>query len=376
MFFRNYKYSLIRSIRQKELLFWSILFPIILGTLFKVSFGDITDNEVTFHQIPVAYVEGEMPQKEFELLLKELETENELIEVTVMKKAEAEKCLNAGEVAGIFENDKEITLIVTEEEINTSILKQIQEQYEQVVRAFSNIGAKHPEKIEEVANSVDEQWEYVKEENITNKEMDMFMDYFYALIAMQCLYSCFSGLLCAIEFKANLSQLAARRVAASTSRFMILLAEITAKITVQFACSVIGAVYLRYALDITLGADSGRILLVMLLGNVVGVMNGVFIGSIGKVKQTIKEGICISVTLFSSFLAGLMRNGMYQILEENAPIVNRINPASLILKAFYSLNIYENHTKYNGCILTLSLITIILCAGSYLLVRRERYASI
>lgn len=376
MFLRTYGYSLLRSARQKMLLFWSILFPIILGTLFKVSFGDFNETEFMFQQIPVAYVEGEESQQQFKELLEELESKNELVKVIAVEESKAEELLREEKVKGIFKNSGEIALVVTEEGIDTSILKSIQEQYEQAIRAFSNIAAEHPEKIEEVARSLGEEWNYLKESSITNRDMDMMMDFFYALIAMNCLYGCFSGVVCAGEFKANLSHLAARRVVASTNRFVILLAEILAKITAQFICCIIGACYLRYALNVNLGEDTGLIALIILVGNAIGVMTGVFVGSIGKLKSSMKEGICIGVTMLNCFLAGLMVSGMYQVVEEYAPVINRINPAALIVKAMYSLNIYETHTRYNQCMFTMLGITALLCIGSYLLVRRERYASI
>lgn len=114
----------------------------------------------------------------------------------------------------------------------------------------------------------------------------------------------------------------------------------------------------------------------ILLGNVIGVMTGVFIGSIGKLEWTVKEGICVGATMFGCFLGGLMSHGMYQQIEEYAPVINRINPASLIVRALYSLNIYDSYNKYNECILLLLGLAAVLSLVSYFLVRRERYASI
>lgn len=376
MFLRTYVYSLLCSVRQKYQLFWCIAFPILLGTLFKVSFGDVNETQYMFHQIPVAYVECDEAQEEFESLLKQLESEEELIELKKVEEKEAEELLRNDEVKGIFKNGAEIVLVVKEEGIDTSILKSIQEQYEQIVTAFTNIAKEHPEKLEVAAEEIDKQWNYLKEGNVADGDMDMMKDYFYALIAMNCLYGCFSGLSCAVAFKANLSALAARRVVASTNRFAILLPEVLAKITSQFICSIIGAAYLQYALGINLGEETGRIVLIILAGSAIGVMNGVFIGSIGKLKEKVKEGICIGVTMVGCFLAGLMVGNMYQIVEEYAPIINRINPAALIVKAFYSLNIYDTYTRYNQCMITLFGLVVFLCIGSYLLVRRERYASI
>lgn len=376
MFLRVYSYSLLRSVRQKYMIFWTVLFPIILGTLFKVSFGDMNETDYMFQQIPVAYVEGEEPQQEFETLLEELEEEQELIQVIPATTEEAEKMLEDGEVEGIFTNGKEIVLTIKEEGLVVSILNSIQKQYNQIATAFDNISADHPEKLAEVAESLGEEWNYLKESGVTNRNMDSMLDYFYALIAMTCLYGSFSGVNCAIEYKANLSQLAARRVAASTNRLVILLGEVLAKITAQFFCTVIGMCYLRFALDVKIGEEFPRMLLIALMGNAVGVLMGVFVGSIGKLSYNVKESICVCVTMLGSFLAGLMVNGMYYWVEQNVPVINRVNPAALIVKAFYSLNIYENYSRYNLCIFMLLGITVLLGIGSYLLIRRERYASI
>lgn len=376
MFLRTLSYALIRSVRQKEMIFWTILFPIILGTLFTAVLGDLNEREFMFQQIPVACVAGKEPQQEFDTLLKELEEEEKLIKVQYLEQDQAEELLEKGKIKGIFQNDGEITLIVTEEGTDTSILNSIQQQYQQVVRAFSNIAAEHPEKIEAAAKSVGEQWNYLKENSITAKDMDMIKNFFYALLAMNCLYASFTGVICAIEYKANLSPLGARRVVASTNRFVILLAEVCAKIMVQFGCTVVSICYLQYAMKVHMGDDVLRIALILLAGNAFGVMTGFFIGSIGKMKQTVKEGLCVCITMLCCFLAGLMVENMYQMVEESAPIINRINPAALIVRAFYSLNIYENYTRYYQCIFMLFAMTGVLCIGSYLMVRRERYASI
>lgn len=376
MFLRIYGYGLKQCVREKYLIFWSVLFPIILGTLFKVSFGDMNEREFMFSQIPVAYVEEEHSQEAFRAVLTDLEEENELIKVQEVSGKEAETLLREKEVKGIFWNGESITLTVTEEGTDTSILKSIQEQYEKTVGGFAEIAAEHPECLQTAAESVGKEWNYLEENSITHRDMDMMMDYFYALIAMNCLYGCFAGVSCAAAFKANLTSLGARRNAASTNRFVILLADICAKITTQFGCTLFGAVYLKYVLKVKLGDDMLRIMLMILVGSAIGVMTGVFVGSIGKIKRTVREGICIGVTMVECFLAGLMASGMYQLVETYAPVMNRVNPAALIVKAMYSLNIYETYTRYNQCMIGLLLITVILCAGSYLMVRRERYASI
>ena len=54
----NFKYALLRLMRNKANLFWILVFPILLGCLFKIAFSNITASE-NFHTIPVAVVEGD-----------------------------------------------------------------------------------------------------------------------------------------------------------------------------------------------------------------------------------------------------------------------------------------------------------------------------
>lgn len=375
MFFRLFGYSALRSLRQKDIIFWSMIFPIILGTLFKVAFGGYHET-LQFEQIDVACVAGKESQEEFAELLNQLETESELVNVVYTTEKEAERLLKKDKIIGIYYNEAEISLKVSGEDISQSILKSILEQYNRTAAAFSDILTVHPEGMAQAVQALEGEWEYLKEDSVTNKEMDVMADYFYALIAMSCLYGCFMGNKCAIEFKGDLSALAARRTAASTNRFLILCADVAAKVLVQFGCTVIGVIYLRYALKVELGTETLRMLLVILLGSLVGVLTGVFISSLGKGKASLKDGICIGVTMIECFLSGLMVAGMYRIVEDYAPVINRINPATLMLKAMNSLNIYDSYTRYNQCVLSLLIISAVLGISSYLLVRRERYASI
>ncbi len=54
MFWHEFVYEIRRLLRQKEELFWMLMFPVILGTLFYFAFGSINNTTENFHTIPVA----------------------------------------------------------------------------------------------------------------------------------------------------------------------------------------------------------------------------------------------------------------------------------------------------------------------------------
>lgn len=56
MFFREFKYMLLSSLRSRELIFWTLLFPFALTTFMYMAFGDIFDRTEKFEPVPVAIV--------------------------------------------------------------------------------------------------------------------------------------------------------------------------------------------------------------------------------------------------------------------------------------------------------------------------------
>ena len=107
-----------------------------------------------------------------------------------------------------------------------------------------------------------------------------------------------------------------------------------------------------------------------------GISVGVLVGSMAKFSLNVKNGILTLFGLFSSFLSGLMIGGIKGLLEEHCPIINRINPASVITDAFYSISMYPDSARYARDICTLSALALILFVVAFMKIRRVRYDSI
>ena len=84
MFFHNLKYELLTSIRARDLIIWLMIFPVVLGTLMKIAFGSIYENDVLFKSIPTAVVENEKNEI-FHSIIDEIEnSETPLLKVTYL----------------------------------------------------------------------------------------------------------------------------------------------------------------------------------------------------------------------------------------------------------------------------------------------------
>lgn len=377
MFIRLFRYNILKMIREKEIMFWTLAFPLVLGTLFHITFGGFMEKVEAFKAIPVAYVEENESDPYFNDLVTAIsEGDEALLSVVKTDKSEAEKLLKKGEVSGIYYNGKEISAVFKGNGTSESILERVANEYVRKQSIITKIAQKSPQNLETALAAMESEVNMIQEKSLTSGSMDSMMIYFYSLIAMSCLYGSFMGVTCAGQFKANLSALGARRVVASTNRFVILMADVLSSILLQIICTMLAVFYLRFVLRINMGDQFLYILYVVVFGCIIGVMTGLFIGSIGRMKVDVKMGINIAVTMAECFLSGLMITEVYMVIEKNIPILNRINPAAVITNSLYSLNVYDNYDRFWLNMMLLLIMSLILGIGSYTAIRRERYADI
>jgi len=375
----SFKYALLSAIRNKSQLFWTLLFPIILGTLFHFGFSSIIKTTENFSQIPVAIVtlkEGENAEA-FTSMARQLAGGDEaLINPQYVDSVQAEKLLENGEIEGIFYVENDIRLVVAKESLNASVLKTISDRFLQTFGTVATIAQTRPELISQVIEDVNGEFQANKEITLGRGETDTFLNYFYALIAMQCLFGCYQGFYRVVNIQANRSSLAARRCVTPTRKMFMVLVDFTASVCTQFILLLIVMAYLIFILGVNFGEQWGFVILTGFVGCIIGVSFGVFIGSILKVRQRTAEGLLTSSSLFLCFLSGLMLQNMKNIVEHYAPAINRINPAALLTDAFYCLSVYDNYSRYTRNIISLIIISAIFCTVSILVLRRKRYASI
>ncbi len=370
---RLIKYSIIDKMRDFSLVFWPLAFPLILGTLFYFAFGSMMDDNASFDPVSVAIVKNEEADENFLTLLDELE--GELLYVKEVSSEEAYEMLSEDRVSGIYIIDQDISLKVTSSTIGTSILSGVLSQYNENTALFEKVIMEHPENLEKLIAQMENRMDATKEISLDGKVTNGMNQYFYSLLAMASLYGSFLGLMAVIKLQGNLTALGARRGITPTHKLKLLFAEMIASFSIHFLNMLVVVIYLRYILGVHI-TGGVNLLLLCLTGSIVGVGMGMFIGSLGRFSEGVKVGISLAISMVGSFLAGLMVGNMKNYIEKTVPIVNRINPASVLSDACYSLSVYgdlERFYKNIGILLVESAVFLIL---AYVSVRRERYDSI
>ena len=380
MFFHMYKYRLKTLFNQKEEFFWILLFPIILGTFFFLAFADITKKNETFETINIAVVkENTEAEVFFDAMMESLtvtddENSEPFFNAQYVNLEEATELLNDGEVIGIIQlKDGIPSVTINENGIKETMLKTAMDQYTQTVTVLTSVT---PDKIEQVVEAMDRNVSHIKEQALSKGNADNVLDYFYSLLAMACMFGTMSGQICASHVKANLSAVGMRKSLSSRSRFALVMGDFAAAYTLHIVANTALVVYLKYILKINLGIDFLPMLLISFIGTLIALSLGVLTGSIPKLSDNAKMGINVAISLVTSFLSGLMVGGVKQSIERVAPILNRLNPATLISDALYSLNVYDTYNVFFNRLAIMGGMSLVFFIIAFFITRREKYDSI
>lgn len=376
-----FRYRFVQTIRNFSNMFWALLFPIILGTLFYLSFGSAgleSTGESRWDKIKVTVVKDTDPSENaqaFEGFLTQMDGETLDIQ-DISTESEALSALNEETISGIFYVRDTPSLTVAKNGLNESILTSVLESYNQNAAMFREIAMTHPEKLPDALDAMNDYRNTTAEVSLGGKDLNPNVQYFFALVAYACLSGAFLGVQSSIDGQANISALGARRSITPTHKLTLILIDMAVLFIIHFFNILILCLYITHVLGISLGNDVGALLLVDFMGSMIGVCLGVAIGCLARISYGMKTGVCVLFTLFPGFLAGLMFGNMKNIIELHCPIINRINPAAVLSDAFYCMGIYNDMERFTRCLVILAVMSTLLLTVAFLGIRRERYDSI
>lgn len=377
MFRHILKYGLLSLLRTKEIVFWTLIFPFALATFMYFAFSNIFETTEKFHVLPVAVVQ-ESENKVFEQILSMVSSEGEdqILKVQETTKEQGERLLQDGDVKGVLYVGEKVSLEVAESGMDQTMLQMIVEQFVQYQKTISDVAQIQPQRLMQAVSALTSQTEYVEEKKSSEGNQNNVINYFYAVLAMVCLFASFAGCDRILKIQANVSDLGQRRNMIPIHKLKSILADFAACEIVQYSIVLLLVIYMKFVLKLELGDKLPQILLLLLLGTSYGIMIGIFVGSLPRLGEGMKIGILVSVGLALSALSDLMVSGLKDAIEHTVPIVNDINPAALITDSFYALNIYETNQRFWGNVICLGVGIVVLTLASYFMVRRSRYASL
>lgn len=392
MFLHNFKYSLKTLLRNKALIFWTFAFPIILGTLFNLAFSDI-ENKETLDIIDIAIINNEEFKNDayFTESFKALSTKSkdQLFNTKYTNLSAAKNLLKENKITGylLFENN-EVKITVNDKGYNETILRFVVDEISSQKEMLETITSKEITDSYKAGNlNVDYEKIYQdtlslindtspKLNNISNSNLSYTMIEYYTLLAMACLYGAIISMFITNKKLANMSSAGKRTSISPAHKRTLLLGSFLASYLVQLLGIIILYLYTIFVIKVDYGNNIFLVFLLLMTGSFVGLSLGIAIATVLKSNENAKMGILISLTMFFSFLSGMMGITMKYVIDSNIPLLNKINPAAMITDGFYSLYYYDTLYRFYFNIISLLLFSVILLFISYQGLRREKYDSI
>ncbi|MDR7857371.1 ABC transporter permease [Tissierella sp.] len=347
--FRNCIYQGKNLFRDKGFLFWSLFYPLIMAVFFYTAFNGIINIEL--EKIDVG-IKAENP---ISFILEEIEFINlhKVSEDDVVEKLDNE------EIQGFIDND--LNLLVSKSGINQTIVKEILDQIKQMG------------KLDVPMENFDFSVDYVEDKN---QKADSIIIIFYTLIAMVSTYGVFSGIETVSLIQANLTNVGKRINITPLRKNDFLFAGVLVSLIINMLSNAILLIFIKYILKVDLFTEMNYSAIFIIIGNLFGVALGIFVGASNKQSTNVKMILGVIVTLFLSFLAGMMSPDIKILIEEKFPIVAELNPISIITNNLYRINLLQNTDGAVKGIVSLSSYCIILILLSYIFLRRKTYDSI
>lgn len=389
----NFKYTLKTLFKNKSLIFWTFAFPIILGTLFNMAFSNIEKSE-KLDIIDIAIVENEEFKnneifKETFKILSDEENKDRLFDTKYVTEKEAKELLENDEITGYLLLEDNPKVVVTTSGINETILKYVTEEISQTEKIIENVAEKkiketNPEEIEnfnylytkiytEVMNLIEED---INIENISSNNLSYTMIEFYTLIAMACLYGGILGMVAINQNLPNMSNNGKRVAVSPASKAKLIFGSVLASFITQLIGITLLFIYTIFVLKVDYGNNLPLIILLAIVGCLAGLSLGIAIATLFKTNDNVKTGIVISFTMLCCFLSGMMGITMKYIIDKNIPIINKLNPASMITDGFYSLYYYDTLDRFYFNIMSLLIFAFIMIGIALFSLRRQKYDSI
>lgn len=367
-------YDLKLLLRNRLTLFWTLLFPIILATLFNLAFSHLLDSE-QFVEAKVAVVQLK-ENKGFCDVLDELSKDNEdkLLDVQYTSLDKAKELLDNDDIDGYLVIDKKIELTINKNGIAQTIIQTVADNYYSTMSTIENIYELKPEAIAGGILNDLESNDYFKEDSSSHSDITVI--YFYTLIGMNCMFGGFSSITLSTKMEGNLSRQGTRISISPLSKYKILLSSMISIFIVHYVKMLVLLAYLIFGLNVEFGHQTLYIMLLMAIGSFVGISFGNCICCVLKASEDTKISVGSSISMLCSFFAGMMVIDMKYLVLEYFPLGAYINPVSLITDALYSLYYYSTYDRYYFNIFCLLILVVISTFIYIIFMRRKQYDSI
>lgn len=379
MFSFLFKYNAKIILRIRQVLFWTIAFPFMMATIMGFSFKDM-DKNTNLDTIPIM-----TDSAQYEKILSAVEVKGKKV-FEIKKYKDYKKALEDKKIAAYIKSEEDknidlskVRLIIAEDSLNASVVYSTvnyishanlttgeimsnKENFGKINQIVADLTKINHDKVKKASNM-----EKIRPTNV----------FMYSLMAMICLGSITFGVSIVETYNIKGDFSYASRISVSPiSKNKLIMSQTFAYALIGIITSIGLFYYINKVLGIDFGGNDLKIISILILGNIMGILIGIILALILPLKSEAKISVSAAFYVFSSFLAGMMVSTMPGLISNKAPIINYINPATVISRSFSSLYLYKGNEEFMYSLLNNIVYIIILLALVGILSRRRENDSI
>ena len=364
----NYlKYRLKTITRQKDLMFWTLCFPLILATFFNIAFANL---EFTFNESINVAVVGNKDELIIEVMEETQLNDVELFNLEFVNEQEAQELLKEHEVSGILELDgDEVKLILNQNDMRASVLNEFLNSYIQRSTLMNTQVMQNPELLTNgwIMETLDfTNYLNQNEENLVVLEI-MFLSVIGLGIFMGS-YISFEGMR---NIYAKIEKKSARVNLSALPKYKMILADAAVSFVLICVFQIISYFYITEFIGINLSDNIVVNILIIVLGCFVAVGLGYAVALVFK-----KESYLTPITMIWGALAGMFSPDIKILVDSNLPMLRYANPLNLVVDSLLTYANFSDFSMISSYLIALFVwgVALLVICINYL--RRESYESI
>ena len=359
-------YQVLRLLRDRVLLVWTLGFPVVLSLIFMAMFSNLDKvYEATPMSFGVVQNEAYRTAPGLDAVVERISADDAdhhlITKVTHSTVAQAEAAARRGETNGYLTVESgEPVLHVTQqgnEAETTRVLRVVMDSYTQrraEYVALAKAGAA-PEKL--AALETDQA--FTRSISVTPSPVKPQTHYYFALLAFACGMGTTVATV-AVKGIMAVSPVGARQTLAGLHRWKVLTATLAASWVCVFACLVVAFAFMA----LVVGVDFGpHVLLCLVAIGVCSLMAsavGAALGTLARLEIGMISGFTSLLSLFTG-LYGPASQSLASSIEQHAPLLAQANPLWQTARCFYGLLYYDSLEPFTrSCAVLLGMTCLFL----------------
>lgn len=344
--FRLARYYFIAGIREKNMSFWVMFYPMLLLLFMYLGLSNLKAGSEDFLKLGIAKSNPSV------LILEQIDA----VKLDFMSEEDAKQALEDKKIHAYILDDNNV--LVTKQDLFQDVAKDIMNQLEQ----YKKLGLKN-------AALLKLKGPLYEQENKVENQLSV---YFYSTVALFTIYGYFASWVYVSLFQANQSTLAQRNCIAPVSKAKGVAAGFLASLLVITISMVMLFTLTEAVLKLGLIKNWPASALLTFGAMIFGICWGMAFGAF-NLPEWSKTIIGIAGSIFMALISGMMSADLRNFITLHAPWIHRLNPVSLIAEGYYRINVLGNPEYGLRSLITLGIYSLLFFAAAVFALRRNSY---